>query len=158
MTGGGSSLTGTGGSTAEPDAKIYPAVPYGPNDFHSNCQITNYNDSNNVSLSLLVSTFFFKHNKLYYIFLMFKVFSYKLVPKFHIHPWCQIIIIFPKFANYLCTRRFVIVSCQDSRISLNVKSTCVQKSQKCWIASLLWESLDSGTLFTFHLHEYIDFD
>ncbi|XP_065353289.1 alpha-amylase 2-like [Cloeon dipterum] len=48
MTGGGSFLTGTGGSTAEPDNKQYPGVPYGPNDFNPTCTITNYNDPNNV--------------------------------------------------------------------------------------------------------------
>ncbi|KAF4520997.1 hypothetical protein B566_EDAN002493 [Ephemera danica] len=44
MTGGGSYLTGTGGSTANPDQKSYPAVPYGSGDFNGNCGINNYNN------------------------------------------------------------------------------------------------------------------
>jgi alpha-amylase len=48
MTGPAGSLTGTGGSTAQPDQKQFPAVPYGPNDFNPTCTINNYNDPNNV--------------------------------------------------------------------------------------------------------------
>jgi len=50
MTGPAGSLTGTGGSTAEPDNKQYPAVPFGPNDFNPSCSISNYNDPDNVRL------------------------------------------------------------------------------------------------------------
>lgn len=39
---------GTGGSTADVGARQYPAVPYGPNDFHWACEINNYNDAGNV--------------------------------------------------------------------------------------------------------------
>lgn len=39
---------GTGGSTANASAKSYPAVPYSAADFHSNCDISNYDDANEV--------------------------------------------------------------------------------------------------------------
>lgn len=48
MTGQWDNPTGTGGSTADPGSKYYPAVPYGSNDFHSTCTINNYNDAGNV--------------------------------------------------------------------------------------------------------------
>ncbi|CAB3373081.1 Hypothetical predicted protein [Cloeon dipterum] len=48
MTGYGAFNVGTGGSTAEPDKYLYPAVPYGPNDFNAECTITNYQDPGNV--------------------------------------------------------------------------------------------------------------
>lgn len=41
-------VKGTGGNTAYSDNKSYPAVPYGFGDFHSSCDINNYNDPNNV--------------------------------------------------------------------------------------------------------------
>ncbi|XP_030387673.1 alpha-amylase A [Scaptodrosophila lebanonensis] len=40
--------TGTGGSTAQPSSKSYPAVPYSSLDFNPTCSITNYNDATNV--------------------------------------------------------------------------------------------------------------
>ena len=40
---------GVGGNTADPANYIYPAVPYGPEHFHSPCGINNYNDAANVS-------------------------------------------------------------------------------------------------------------
>lgn len=39
---------GTGGSTADPSNKQFPAVPYGPGDFHPTCAINNYQDPVNV--------------------------------------------------------------------------------------------------------------
>lgn len=44
MTGKGGNAIGTGGSTANAAQRSYPAVPYGPNDFHPACSIDNYND------------------------------------------------------------------------------------------------------------------
>ncbi|GLH05680.1 Alpha-amylase-related protein [Gryllus bimaculatus] len=40
--------TGYGGNKADTYNKNYPAVSYGSGNFHSTCQITNYNDANNV--------------------------------------------------------------------------------------------------------------
>ncbi|KAF4520996.1 hypothetical protein B566_EDAN002492 [Ephemera danica] len=54
MTGAADTLTGTGGSTAEPNNKLYPAVPYGPNDFNPSCDITNWNDPANVNFKPMV--------------------------------------------------------------------------------------------------------
>ncbi|XP_059224390.1 alpha-amylase A-like [Stomoxys calcitrans] len=48
MTGDASQAKGTGGSTANPGSKSYPAVPYSSLDFHSTCSINNYNDVNQV--------------------------------------------------------------------------------------------------------------
>lgn len=48
MTGDWPNAQGTGGSNADTGSKYYPAVPYGKNDFHTSCGITNYNDANNV--------------------------------------------------------------------------------------------------------------
>ncbi|XP_054738198.1 alpha-amylase A-like [Anastrepha obliqua] len=39
---------GTGGSTADPSRKSFPAVPYSSTDFHTSCGISNYNDANQV--------------------------------------------------------------------------------------------------------------
>ncbi|KAF2888858.1 hypothetical protein ILUMI_17315, partial [Ignelater luminosus] len=39
---------GTAGSTADPPNKQFPAVPYGPGDFHKTCAINDYNDPENV--------------------------------------------------------------------------------------------------------------
>ncbi|XP_017774160.1 PREDICTED: alpha-amylase-like [Nicrophorus vespilloides] len=39
---------GTAGSTANPGSKEYPAVPYGPNDFHPDCSINDYNNATEV--------------------------------------------------------------------------------------------------------------
>jgi len=50
MTGPANFVTGTGGSTAEPNKKLFPAVPYGPNDFNPSCGITNYDDPENVNV------------------------------------------------------------------------------------------------------------
>ncbi|GLG97161.1 Alpha-amylase A [Gryllus bimaculatus] len=36
---------GTGGSTADPNNKQFPAVPYGPGDFNPSCNINNYNNA-----------------------------------------------------------------------------------------------------------------
>lgn len=54
MTGNVENAKGTGGSTAEPSKKLYPGVPYGPNDFHYSCAINNYNDERNVRYCELV--------------------------------------------------------------------------------------------------------
>lgn len=43
-----SSVVGTAGSTADPNSKSFPAVPYSSLDFHSTCSINNYNDVNQV--------------------------------------------------------------------------------------------------------------
>ncbi|KAI4459920.1 alpha-amylase [Holotrichia oblita] len=48
MTGNSGTVYGTGGSIGYSDSKYYPAVPYGSNDFNSDCGITNYNDAINV--------------------------------------------------------------------------------------------------------------
>ncbi|XP_037948725.1 alpha-amylase 1-like [Teleopsis dalmanni] len=42
------SNVGTAGSTADPDNKNFPAVPYSSLDFNPTCAITNYNDADNV--------------------------------------------------------------------------------------------------------------
>ena len=39
---------GTGGSKADTRARIFPAVPYTPDNFHPPCIINNYQDANNV--------------------------------------------------------------------------------------------------------------
>nr|AAY23288.1 1,4-alpha-D-glucan glucanohydrolase precursor [Blattella germanica] len=39
---------GVGGNTANPSNFEYPAIPYGPEDFHTPCAINNYNDACNV--------------------------------------------------------------------------------------------------------------
>lgn len=44
----GGSGTGTAGSSADHDGKHWPGVPFGPNDFNPKCDITNYNDINQV--------------------------------------------------------------------------------------------------------------
>lgn len=36
--------TGTAGNKALSDVKMYPALPYNPDDFHPTCNITNYFD------------------------------------------------------------------------------------------------------------------
>lgn len=41
-------INGTGGSTADVDKRQYPAVPYGPEHFHTTCIINNYQDPYNV--------------------------------------------------------------------------------------------------------------
>lgn len=46
--------SGTGGSWGDNGGKSYPAVPYGPNDFNPRCDITNYNDINQVRNCWLV--------------------------------------------------------------------------------------------------------
>ncbi|KAI4459929.1 alpha-amylase [Holotrichia oblita] len=48
MTGDNGIATGTGGSIADTRNKQYPDVPYGRNDFHSDCIINNYQDPSNV--------------------------------------------------------------------------------------------------------------
>ncbi|KAK9680356.1 Alpha amylase, catalytic domain [Popillia japonica] len=48
MTGDNGVATGTGKSVADTSYKQYPAVPYGPNDFNSDCIINNYQDASNV--------------------------------------------------------------------------------------------------------------
>jgi len=56
MSGRGSCCVGTGGSSFDAEAKVYPAVPYGPEDFNSQgaeCSsesglIDNWNDVNQV--------------------------------------------------------------------------------------------------------------
>lgn len=48
MTGNWGTIYGTGGSVGYSDTKYYPAVPYGSNDFHSDCGITDYYDAENV--------------------------------------------------------------------------------------------------------------
>lgn len=42
MANGGPDTIGTAGSKATPSEKLYPAVPYGPSDFHDTCTIENY--------------------------------------------------------------------------------------------------------------------
>lgn len=48
MTAKTGSIIGTGGSTADVEKREYPAVPYGPENFHRTCPINNYQDANNV--------------------------------------------------------------------------------------------------------------
>ena len=43
--------TGVGGTTADTYNMQYPGVPYGPDDFHHTCAITNYQVPSNVSNS-----------------------------------------------------------------------------------------------------------
>lgn len=38
---------GTAGNIANATNKYFPGVPYGPNDFHSDCTITNFNNKEN---------------------------------------------------------------------------------------------------------------
>lgn len=42
MANGGPNTVGTAGSKATPSEKLYPGVPYGPDDFHDTCTIENY--------------------------------------------------------------------------------------------------------------------
>ena len=49
MSGNWPDAKGQGGSSADTNNLQYPAVPYGPGDFHSTCTVENYNDANNVS-------------------------------------------------------------------------------------------------------------
>jgi alpha-amylase len=44
---------GVCGCTADTYNKVYPCVPYGPEDFHPTCDITNYQDPVNVSTNEL---------------------------------------------------------------------------------------------------------
>jgi len=39
---------GTGGTSANPEQRSYPAVPYSKKDFHPSCQIQNYNNATEV--------------------------------------------------------------------------------------------------------------
>ncbi|XP_036334214.1 alpha-amylase A-like [Rhagoletis pomonella] len=48
MSGDNANARGTGGSTADPSSKSFPAVPYSNNDFHKSCGINNYNDATQV--------------------------------------------------------------------------------------------------------------
>lgn len=48
MTGNWGTVYGTGGSTGDSAAKEYPAVPYGWNDFNSECGVNDYNNAENV--------------------------------------------------------------------------------------------------------------
>ncbi|KAL9922084.1 alpha-amylase A-like [Glossina fuscipes fuscipes] len=48
MAGGDGTVVGTAGSTAQPNNKDYPAVPYSYFDFHPSCSINNYNDAREV--------------------------------------------------------------------------------------------------------------
>lgn len=49
MTGVKGKIVGTGGSTANTEKFEYPAIPYGPDDFHRPpCRIYNYNNPNEV--------------------------------------------------------------------------------------------------------------
>ena len=52
MSGNHDNAKGQGGSSADPANLQYPAVPYGPGDFHTICTINNYNDAGNVSKTL----------------------------------------------------------------------------------------------------------
>jgi hypothetical protein len=49
MTGDYPNAVGVGGCTADTYNKQYPCVPYGPNDFHSTCEIIDYQNADNVS-------------------------------------------------------------------------------------------------------------
>lgn len=42
--GAGDNVVGTAGSSAEPNKKQFPAVPYSEHDFNPTCSINNYND------------------------------------------------------------------------------------------------------------------
>lgn len=48
MSAGSSNLVGTAGSRADPSNKQFPAVPYGPGDFHMGCSINDYNKAETV--------------------------------------------------------------------------------------------------------------
>nr|ABC68516.1 alpha-amylase [Blattella germanica] len=48
MSGSWPDAHGQGGSTADTYNLQYPAVPYGPGDFHSTCTVSNYQDPSNV--------------------------------------------------------------------------------------------------------------
>lgn len=56
MTGDHDGAVGTGGSTAQTYNKDYPAVPFHNDDFHPTCSLDNYNDPNQVMISLIVFT------------------------------------------------------------------------------------------------------
>lgn len=49
MTGNHDNAYGVGGSTADTYNDLYPAVPYGPGDFHTTCNVDNYQNASNVS-------------------------------------------------------------------------------------------------------------
>jgi len=42
--------TGVGGTTADTYNKLYPGVPYGPDEFNPTCEIKDWNDPIMVSL------------------------------------------------------------------------------------------------------------
>ncbi|CAG9836395.1 unnamed protein product [Diabrotica balteata] len=44
----GTTGSGTGGNSSDVGSLSYPAVPFGPNHFHSPCEINNYQESNNI--------------------------------------------------------------------------------------------------------------
>ncbi|GAB0097243.1 Alpha-amylase [Sergentomyia squamirostris] len=48
MAAGDEEIVGTGGSVVYPPDRIYPHVPYGPEDFNDHCIITDYNNVNQV--------------------------------------------------------------------------------------------------------------
>lgn len=54
MTGDKANATGTGGSTAEPGKKYYPAVPYEEAHFHETCAISDYDNPLEVRVCELV--------------------------------------------------------------------------------------------------------
>ncbi|KAG5877500.1 hypothetical protein JTB14_028909 [Gonioctena quinquepunctata] len=56
---------GVSGSTSDWSGKKFPAVPYGPNDFHDNCGISNYEDPVNVRECELESLRDLDHGKLH---------------------------------------------------------------------------------------------
>ncbi len=56
MTGHGGSGTGTGGSSYDGPGENYPGVPFSSLDFHQPyCEISNYNDPNDVSMDAVSS-------------------------------------------------------------------------------------------------------
>jgi hypothetical protein len=49
MTENSDNATGVGSATADTYNKTYPGVPYGPEDFHPTCPITDFGDTTMVS-------------------------------------------------------------------------------------------------------------
>lgn len=58
------SIHGTGGSTADVDKLDFPAVPYGPSNFHDPCDIHNYNNATEVRVCRLESAYKKKDNNI----------------------------------------------------------------------------------------------
>lgn len=56
---------GVAGSISDPENAQFPGVPYGPNDFHQDCSISNYGDAWQVRNCRLVGLLDLNHKSSY---------------------------------------------------------------------------------------------